>query len=192
MRRFVSLLAAFLLSLLAAQAQAANGYNASGSCTRPSNTTAYTNGTLYGCQSSGNTVAMTVTVPGTTPGANFIVGARLSTTGTSAQNAQYRVFLYASSPTVSGLSDQSAYAGPFAADLGPFVGSYTCTPTQPTSDASPQFFAECVPDNTSTLQVRVQGAAGSTTLFAMVEVTAGYTPLSAEVLTLRIATVPVP
>lgn len=179
-------------------AHAAGGYNATGQCLRPQNTTSYGSGAitkLFGCQSApsgGSLVPMTITVGGAMPGANFITGARLYTNGTGASGATYKVYLFSAAPTISGLSDQSTYVGPYAADLtgGTFVGTLTCSAMTPTNDGTPTYWSECSIGNLVSNALQFIGSGPTVTLDGMIEVTNGYTPISNEQITVQMSTVP--
>lgn len=165
-----------------------NGYNGFGSITRPANTTAYSANQLFAANTGGDAVATQVPVLATASGDNYIVGARIHTTGTGASGATFNVYLYSNPPTSTALHDGSTYVGPYAADLTSYLGTLTCSTMVATNDATPQYYAECKVSNAIASAIRFTGFSGSTTLYALVAVTTGYTPVSGEKLTLALAT----
>lgn len=189
MKKVLLGLAALVFSAALAHA-APNGYNGFGSVSRPANTTAYTANKLFAANTTGNAAATQVTVFGTSAGDNYIVGARVYTTGTGASGAAYNVYLFSGAPTSAGLVDQSAYLGPYAADLRSYLGTLSCTKMVATNDATPQFYSECTISNAVASAIRFSGNGVSTTLYALTAVTVGYTPLSGETLSIVLATMP--
>lgn len=196
-----ALVAGMLLFALAQTADAqtfkGNAYNLSGSCTRTNaNTTSYGSGAitkLFGCQpagtaSGGTPIAATIAGGGLVPGYNIITQALLQTNGTGASGASYSVYLFTGQPKLTGLSDQSTYVGPYAADIvgNGYVGKLTCSGMQATNDGTAQYYTFCTGGgNISSI---VQSA--SNTLTYVVEVTNGYTPIAAEKLSLFLSTMP--
>lgn len=196
MNRIFTILAALVAAVvLASQPAAAQpaGFNGSGTCTRPANTTSYGAGPqtkLFGCLVAAATAASQVIVRDTVAGANLVIAARISTTGTGAATAGYQVYLYGALPTLTALSDQSTYVGPYAADLPSFIGTFSCgapvTSMNPTGDVSPQYWVDCAVDFSHSM--RFAGGSPATAMFAVIEVTSGYVPISSEVLTLGLMT----
>jgi hypothetical protein len=92
--------------------------------------------------------------------------------------ATFNVFLYANNPTFAGLADQSAYVGPYEADItsGIYVGQATCSTGQPTSDASPGTFYVCSLDVNTAASYRTTAKL----LYAAIETSSAYTPVSGE------------
>lgn len=187
MKRIFLGLATLLMSFGIAVA-GPNGYNGFGSVTRPANTTAYLANTLFAANTTGNASAAQIAVQGTTPSDNYIVGARLYTTDTAASGAAFAVYLFSNPPTTTGLIDGSSYKGPYAADLKSYLGTLTCGSMKATNDATSQYYAECSISNLVTTSIRFSGAAGTTTIYAMVAVTTGYTPISGSAVTVALAT----
>lgn len=149
--------------------------------TRPANTTAYASGELV----CGATCAPLPVIAGrnafTSSGSGVISKVMLVKSGATTTNAQFNVFLYAASPTFPGtLADQSAYVGPYLADItaGNYIGVAVCTNFSPTSDASPAEFSVCQLDAISSTiwHYRTSGKA----VYATIEATAAYVPASAE------------
>jgi hypothetical protein len=143
--------------------------------TRPANTTAYAAGQLV----CGATCAPLQIVAGrrsdTSDGSGVIRKVALVKSGSGATNAQFTVYLYSAPPTFTGLADQSAYTGPYLADVtsGNYVGSATCMLPSSTTDGGRYFV--CQMDGW-VLNYRTTGKI----LYAAIEATAAYTPASAE------------
>lgn len=144
--------------------------------TRPANTTAYSSGQLV----CGATCAPLTIVAGRnspmSSGSGLIDKVILLKTGPTTTGT-FNVFLYSNSPTFGGLADQSAYVGPYKADItsGNYVGQATCSTGQATSDGSPGTFYVCSLD-AQAVSYRTTGK----TLYAAIEATAAYTPVSGE------------
>jgi hypothetical protein len=93
--------------------------------------------------------------------------------------------------TVASLKDQSAYIGPYAADItgGYYIGTLTCASWQKTNDGTAQWFSPCSGNNQMIEALPFKALAGETYLYALVETgSGGYTPLSGEVETLLVST----
>ena len=144
--------------------------------TRPANTTAYASGQLV----CGATCAPITIVAGrptmASSGSGLIDKVVLLKTGPTTTGT-FNVFLYSNVPTFAGLADQSAYVGPYKADItsGIYVGQATCSTGQATSDGSPGTFYVCSLD-AQAMTYRTTGKI----LYAAIEATAAYTPVSQE------------
>lgn len=169
------------------------GYNGVGSVIRPTNTSAYTANKLVAHNTAGTAVPTTINT-GSTAGGNIITAARLTTTGTGASGGAWNVFLYAagSSPTLTGLVDGSTYVGPYTADMPAFLGELVCGTPIATNDGSPTYYSECTMPAAQTGGIRFTGSGANTTtaLLAVIAVKTGYTPISAEVLSVYLAAKP--
>lgn len=172
-------------------AHATGAYNAIGTCQRPTGGVTYTSNQLFGCQIGGSLAPAPITIGGVSQGAQLITGARLFTTGTGASGAAYKVFLYSTVPTITGLSDASAYTGPYAADLSSniYIGQLTCSTMTPTNDSTHEYWSECSIGNLVSNALQFIGAPGGT-IQAMISVTTGYTALTQEEITIEMSTIP--
>jgi hypothetical protein len=167
--------------------------NGSGAVTRPANTTAYTGSQLIANNTSGNVTPTQITVTGTNAGTGKLTAAFAETsyTGSSAPPTQYWHLFSNSGITVASLKDQSAYVGPYAADVtgGSYIGTLTCASWQKTNDGTAQWFSPCSSNNAMIPALPFKALAGATYLYALVEKgSGGYTPLSGEVETLLVST----
>jgi hypothetical protein len=167
--------------------------NGSGAVTRPANTTAYTGGQLIANNTGGNVSPTQITVTGTNAGTGKITAAFAETsyTGASAPPTQYWHLFSNAGITVASLKDQSAYVGPYAADItdGYYIGTLTCASWQKTNDGTAQWFSPCSGNDQMIAALPFKALSGTTSLYALVETGAGgYTPLSGEVETLLVST----
>lgn len=167
--------------------------NGIGSVTRPANTTAYTGSQLIANNTSGTVTPTQVTVTGTAAGTGKIAVAFAETsyTGTSAPPTQYWHLFSSAAVTVSALKDQSAYIGPYAADItnGYYIGTLICASWQKTNDGTAQWFSPCSGNNAMIPALPFKALAGATYLYALVETgSGGYAPLSSEVETPLVST----
>jgi hypothetical protein len=151
-------------------------WNPSASFTRPNNTTAYAAGNLVANSvTAGSVVPIPVVLGNQFPqGMTRITRARLSKTGTSATNASFRVHLYGASP-VAANGDGGAWSTDQAAK---WLGNIDVTSMLAFTDG-------CAGTGSA--------AAGSemllrtnTTLYALLEAKAAYTPAANEVFTLTL------
>jgi hypothetical protein len=167
------------------------GFNGAGSCMRADNRNSYGSGPvakLFGCRGDDRAAPLAISVDHTIRGANTIIAARLTTNATSASQAAYTVYLFIKPPTISYLTDQSPYVGPYAADWPAYLGKLTCGPMQPSNDNPPEYQVDCMVPSPG---ISFYGHSRSTTLYAMVEVTHGYKPIAWETMTIYLATLPV-
>jgi hypothetical protein len=185
-----ALLMAFLLAWSPAFAATYGNTKVNGKATitRPNNTTGYTGasgGQLY-CATT--CVAIQIQLEGAIPNATGVANSikvESSTTGATAPS--FIIYLFKGSPTLTGLSDQSTYIGPYAADWtsGNYLGAFTCATLTKTNDGTAQWAGECTGSNPNTANVvNFQTVSGQTYIYAVVEVTATYTPIANEVLTI--------
>ncbi len=144
--------------------------------TRPANTTPYANGQLVCAPTCAPLTIVAGRQGQTSSGSGLIDKVVLLKTGPTT-TPTFNIFLYSNTPTFAGLADQSAYVGPYKADItsGIYVGQATCSTGQATSDGSPGTFYVCSLD-AQAISYRTTGK----TLFAAIEATSTYTPVSGE------------
>jgi len=156
----------------------------SASRTRVANTTTYTANTTW-CANTATTVCAPLQV--TLAGANAATGTFgrvwLLKSGSTLTNANFTIWFFSAAPTTTAQYDNTAYVGPFAADLPNFLGSMTCNSMQATNDSSAQSFSECTP-NTPSGWLQYKTLSGQPYVDALISVTAAYAPGSAEALTI--------
>lgn len=144
---------------------------------RPADTTAYASGDLLAnSTTAGSVVPMTLALGRKATGygaSSMIRRLRLRKSGTSITNAAFRVHLYRASPTPSN-GDNGAFLTNQAAN---YIGAVDVTMNQAFTDGAG---GNGVPNIGSEINLSVQ------TVFALVEVRAAYTPISAETFTLEI------
>lgn len=143
--------------------------------TRPADTTAYASGDLIAnSTTAGSVVPLAFAGLGATVG---IVGARIRKSTTSLTNAQVRLHLFSSAPTVS-VGDNAAFDSTGAlgiADAAGYLGYIDMTfDTSGTAGAS----ARGVPTSPSTTRLVSSPASGG--LWGLLEARAAYTPGNAE------------
>lgn len=151
--------------------------NRTQSFTRPSDTTAYASGDLVA-----NSVTAGSVVPltwGTQPGGRgtlMLRRLRLRKSNTSLTNASFRVHLYSGSPVPSN-GDNGAWLSDKVAN---YMGSMDVTMDRAFTDGA---FGIGVPNSGSEINV---DCALVTSIYALVEARAAYTPASAEIFTVRL------
>lgn len=139
--------------------------------TRPSNTTAYVaNQLVANSVTAGSVTAMTFTIGRLTNSGGMLRRLRMSKSGTSVTNAQFRLHLYASAPTASN-GDGGAW---LTNNVAGYVGSFTVTMDKVFTDGAS---GNGVPDVGSEINFTAQ------TYYGLIQVLAAYTPISAEVFT---------
>lgn len=147
---------------------------ASGTITRPSNTTQYASGDLVANSETAGSVA-SITLAGATinpGGRGKVERLRLSFNDATLTNAQFRVHLFTTAPTTYANGDNSAFSANGAAG---YLGSVDITVGQAFTDGACGF-ADC--------DISFVAKAGGSDLYAALEARAAYTPTSAEVFTL--------
>jgi hypothetical protein len=193
-RAFAALLAlVFATAALANNAE--NGsyfYNVPSSVlTRASNTTAYGANRAVCLNTSGTVCAPLTIAVGEQPSGLFngqVQTLRLLKSGATQTNATFNVWLYSAPPTVTSIFDNVAYLGPFAADMPNFIGMAQCSTATATSDGTAQTWYDCALQNPNTSGAfAFQTSQATNTIYAMIEVTAAYTPASAETFQLFIS-----
>ena len=153
----------------------------SGSFTRPDDTTAYASGDLV-ANSTTNTsvVAVSLTGAALNPGAKGrIERVRLSKSTVSTTNAQFRVHLFTAAPVTVTNGDNAAFS---VSGVAGYIGSFDVTMGQAFTDGA--FGVGVVSSAAGTSAIYV-AATGSSTLYALVEARAAYTPVAQEVFTVK-------
>lgn len=146
----------------------------SASFTRPADTTAYALGDLVANSTTAGSVAPLTFSPVVSNGAGMIRRVRLNKSTNTTTNATFRIHFYTQSPTVSN-GDNGAWLTPVAG----YIGSVDVTISKAFSDPSAQDVG--VPTNGNELNFALTGT--NTTIYALIEARAAYTPGSAEVFT---------
>ena len=156
-------------------------WNPSASFTRPNNTTAYASGQLVAnAVTAGSVVPMALAVGGNSmPGATRITRVRLSKNGTVSTNASFRVHLYGASPTLAN-GDGGVWTSNQAAN---YLGSIDVASMKAFTDGCCDVGAAAAG---SEFLLRLPAG---TTIYALLEARAAYTPAANEVFTLTLETV---
>lgn len=152
--------------------------NISASFTRPNDTTAYASGDLVANSTSAGSVTP-LALPLASPsqvGTN-IVRVRLSKSGTTPTNANFRIHFYDASPTVAN-GDNGAWSSSKAAN---YLGYIDQAAMLAFTDGSAGFGAAA-----AGAEMRVRLSAGGSTIYALLEAKAAYTPAAQEVFTLTV------
>lgn len=157
---------------------------ASATFTRPADTTAYAAGDLVAnSTTAGSVVAMSFTSMVRTAGDCVrLERARLTKTGTSLTNAQFRLHLFEDVPVPS-VGDNAAFQTSNALSTTKvlnYIGSFSFTLDRSGSDGAS---GRAVPD--TTFPITTSPVSG-TTLYGLLEATAAYTPANAEVFVLTL------
>lgn len=152
---------------------------ASGTLTRPADTTAYASGDLVANSTTAGSVAA-ITLAGATinpGGRGKIERVRLAFNDATLTNAQFRVHLFTTAPTTFTNGDNGALAMNGFAD---YLGSVDVTVAQAfsASPAGAAGFADC--------DISFVAKTGGSDLYGVLEARAAYTPTSGEVFTLSL------
>jgi hypothetical protein len=150
------------------------GAVATSAFTRPADTTAYANGDLVAnSTTAGSVVPLTfANAVRDVAGVSRIERIRLRKSGTSITNASFRVHLFSASPTVTN-GDNGAFLTP----VSDYIGAFDVIMDRAFSNGA------------AGAGVPISGGAATftipagTSLFALIEARAAYTPVSAEVFT---------
>jgi hypothetical protein len=145
-----------------------------GSLTRQANTTAY--GANTAVQAS-PAAPIALTVARKTAGTGRLSRLRLSKSGTSLTNAYFRVHLFKAAPSTLP-SDAAAFVPSGALD---YIGAFPVTMTRTFTDGAKGIGTPEVGG-----AITFDAAAGSTSLYALIEATAAYTPVSGEMFTIAL------
>jgi hypothetical protein len=156
-------------------------WNLSQSFTRPNNTTAYSSGQLVANSvTAGAVVPLAFTVGGNSmPGQFRLSRIRLFKSGTSSTNAQFRLHLYASSPSVAN-GDGGAWSTSGAAF---YLGSIDVPGMKAFTDGCAD-----VGDDAAGSEHWIR-LAGGATYYGLLEARAAYTPAANEQFTVTPETV---
>ena len=149
---------------------------ASGTLTRPADTTAYASGDIVAnSTTAGSVVPITLANVCNGPGQSAqIRRVRLRTSSTSVTNASFRVHLFTSSPTVSS-GDNAAIV--IATGAASYIGQVDVTVGQTFTDGA--FGA-------ATTEINLYG---TSTVYALLEARGVYTPTSAGTFTVTVEAV---
>lgn len=153
-----------------------NNVVADATFTRPADTTAYASGDLVAnSTTAGSVVPMTLTVARVAAGGFIIRRLRLRKSGTSLTNASFRVHLFTAAPGTITNGDNGAFSVSGVAD---YIGSVDITMTRAFTDGAFGDGGIAMPE------FNVKLASG-TTIRALIEARAAYTPASGETFTVR-------
>ena len=146
--------------------------------TRLANTTAYSANTIL----CGSVCApFTVNFNSTNSARATVNRITFLKSGSSTTNANFTLWFFNAYPTLTGLSDGSAYVGPYAADIPHYLGNAQCTSGNATNDGTAQVWYEClVNSNNSQRTLEMAAPYGLGTVYGLISVTGAYTPASAE------------
>ncbi len=152
--------------------------NPSASFTRPANTTAYASGNLVSNSTTAASVVPLTFVLGNSfgPGSFRMTRARISKTGTSATNANFRLHLYQSAP-VPANGDGGAWSTSKAAD---WLGNIDVTGMLAFTDGC------CGTGSAAAGSEMFLKLASGATVYGLLEAKAAYTPVSGEVFTVTL------
>ena len=156
-------------------------WNLSAGFTRPGNTTAYASGQLVAnSATAGSVTPMSFTVGGNSmPGQFRLSRIRLFKSGTSSSNAQFRLHLYAASPTVAN-GDGGTWSSNLAAS---YLGSIDVASMKAFTDGCAD-----VGDDAAGSEHWIRLPAG-TVFYGLLEARAAYTPVAGETFTVTLETV---
>lgn len=152
--------------------------------TRPANTTPYAANEVV-CGSPCNAMTLTLVANPSVQGIQATLANRvlLTKSGPGTTNAGFNLLLFSQPPTMPA-ADQSAYVGPYAADLKSYLGQAQCSTPNSTNDASASVWFECTLSNPNSSGVTVfQRQPTGTQVWGVLQATGAYTPASGEVFT---------
>lgn len=148
--------------------------NPTANFTRPADTTAYASGdTVANSVTAGSVTPLTLTAARVAAGTFMCHRLKLHKSGTSVTNAAFRVHLFKTSPT-SASGDNAAIS---MTGVAGYLGYVDIVIDQAFTDGAAGFSSLAMSDTIVSL-------ASGTSLFALLEARAAYTPISAEVFTL--------
>lgn len=152
--------------------------NPSASFTRPANTTAYASGNLVAnSTTAGSVVPLTFALGNSFgPGSFRMTRARISKTGTSATNANFRLHLYQSAPVPTN-GDGGAWLTTRAAD---WLGNIDVTSMLAFADGC------CGTGSAAAGSEMFLKLASGAIVYGLLEAKAAYTPVSGEVFTVTL------
>lgn len=142
--------------------------------TRPANTTAYAFGGLVANSTvAGSVVPGSFVVARATNQTGNLLSVQLNVSSTVLTNGQFRIHFYSASPTVSN-GDGAAWITPSSGDLG----SMDVTVDRVMTDGAIGFGGPSFGN-----AIAFTPAAGTSTIYYLIEARAAYTPISSETLT---------
>lgn len=155
--------------------------NSSNSFTRPSDTTAYASGDLVAnSTTAGSVTAISIgNIGWNSQGSAILRKVKLTKSGTSTTNAQFRVHFFKAAPETITNGDNGAFSVSGVAD---YIGAFAVTIDRAFTDGAAGFG---VPLVGSELLIRLAGSSAQK-IYALIEARAAYTPSSAEVFTLYV------
>lgn len=164
-------------SLNSIDAKLGNAANPTGSFTRPADTTAYASGDLVAnSTTAGSCVSVSLTAARVAAGSFMLRRLKLHKSGTNVSNAQFRVHLFAA-PVTFANGDNGAFSVSGAAD---YLGAFDVTIDRAFTDGAAGFGMPVIGSD-----ITVKLASG-TTIRAVLEARAAYTPANAEVFTVTL------
>lgn len=144
--------------------------------TRPNDTTPYSSGDLVANNvTAGSVTPLTLALANPALAQTSVVRCRLSKSGTTPTNANFRVHMYSASPVVAN-GDNGAWSSSKAAN---YLGFIDVTSMLAFTDGCTGFAGV-----TAGAEMRLSGLAGS--IYAQLEAKAAYTPVAQEVFTLYV------
>lgn len=147
------------------------------SFTRPADITAYASGDLMAnSTTAGSVVPMSFSIAQAAQGQTIVLRTRISKTGTTATNANFRVHLYEASPTCAN-GDNGAWSTNKAAD---YLGNIDVASMFAFTDGCSGFGAAA-----AGAEMRLKLSSGAT-IYGLLEARAAYAPASAEVFTVTL------
>lgn len=150
---------------------------ATGTFTRPANTTAYASGQLVANSTTAGSVTYgTLAVSRYTDKSGMIRRVRLKKSGTSTTNAQFRVHFYKTAPTFS-----NGDGGAWLSTESDYLGAVDVTMDKVFTDA-----ASGIGTSNTGSEINFVPNSGTTTIYWAVEARAPYTPSSAEIFTVSV------
>jgi hypothetical protein len=145
--------------------------------TRPNDTTAYASGDLVAnSTTAGSVTPLTLTVARVAAGSFMLRRLKLHKSGTSTTNASFRVHLYTSAPTCAN-GDNGAFS---TSGVATYIGAFDVTIDRAFTDGAAGFGVPVVGGEHA-----VKLASG-TTIKALIEARAAYTPAAQEVFTVTV------
>lgn len=150
---------------------------ASGSFTRPNDTTAYTSGDLVANSTTAGSVVSASLAVSPYKGGFRVRRVKLHKSGTSTTNAQFRVHLFTAAPASVANGDNGAFS---SAGVASYIGSADVTIGQAFTDGAAGFAAPATGSDMAGVLTN------STTIRALVEARAAYTPVAQEVFTVTV------
>jgi hypothetical protein len=151
------------------------------SFTRPANTTAYAVGALVANSTAAGSVApLACAVARKVAGTGLIRRARLSSSNAAAVGASFRIHLFKTAPT-STVGDGGVFAGAVNGLAAIHLGYFDVTLDRSFSDGAKGVGAPAVGT-----EIVFDAAAGSQSIYALVEARSAYVPASGETLTVAL------